>query len=459
MTRMASSTLSRRSLLSGLGAGCVLLSPFVRYRSAWAAPAQSGNLLIFYTPNGHMRTQFDGITPGTSFTLQPSLAPLQPYQSDIAVVRGLCLRSPTVISSHEDICRILTCVSGPDKYTAYGPSIDQSIGMAINQRPLVVAVDPFRDQPHWRTLLSWRASAVNEPFVKDFNAIFLDLFGGMAGAQTATQMAALARTQQRNQSILDLVKSDIATFRTRVNSHDRIQLDTYLDSLRAVEQKVAQQSGSASATVCAKDPLQARITALPVAPTQADDKSAPGVADQLQARGELHMDMIATAFACGTRRIATIQWQGSSEGYDPAANMGSPIHHSVSHYQFGSSSAARWAAIDLWYANRFAYAIKALKTLGILDRTIIAWVSEISQEHNQNDMVIVLAGGQSLGMKMGQYVHYPFIGKETDLANAARNPQNKSLSDLWVTVQQAMGVQQNTFGDAMWNAGPLTDLR
>ena len=168
--------------------------------------------------------------------------------------------------------------------------------------------------------------------------------------------------------------------------------------------------------------------------------------------------MIAAAFACGTRRIATIQWQGASEGYDPVSNVGSPSHHSISHYG-GPNPQERWAAIDRWYAERFAYAISSLKKVGVLDRTIIAWVSEISQEHTLNNHVIPLAGGQALGMKTGQYVLYPFTGREFDHENAARDPKHKSYSDLWVTVQQAMGIKRDTFGDAQWNDGPLTELR
>ena len=462
---------SRRALLSGLGAGAALLEPFLRYRSAWAAPAQSGNLLIFFTPNGHKRTLtgmpcFDGTGSPTSLTLGSALTPLEPFKSDVAVVKGLSLKTPTFIASHQDNCRILTCWGAPkegndnSQFTGYGPSIDQAIGKAINQTPLVVAVDPYRDAPHWRNFLNWRASGVNEPFTKNFQAVFTDIFGGLTGAaQTTDQMAAIARARARNKSLLDLVKGDIATFRTRINSNDKAHLDAYLDSLQSVEQKVTQMP--ALPGVCSVDPLSSRVTAMAAtkATIQNDDKSPPGAAAELQKRGELWMDMIATAFACGTRRVATIQWQGASEGYDPAADSGSPTHHSVSH---GSASAEHWAAIDTWYAQRFAYMLNALKTLNVLDRTVVVWVSEITEGHNQLNMVTVVAGGQALGMKMGQYVMYPISGQEIDGAGSipiAQDPRNKGLNDLWITVQQAMGVAQPTFGDPKYCTGPLTELR
>jgi hypothetical protein len=468
-TSFGTGRLTRRSLLSGLGAGTVLLSPFLKYRSALAAPAQSGNLLIFYTPNGHLRAQFGAAGPdaGAGLSFLPSLAPLQPFQNDVTVIKGLCSKTPTNIDSHQDIVRILTCCNVPGgqkaetddtQFTGYGPSIDQSIGMAINQQPLVVAVDPYRDQPYWRTLLSWRASMVNEPYVKDFTTIFANVFGGVAGTQTAAQMAAVARAQARTTSILDLVTGDIATFRSRVSTADRIHLDTYLDSIRTIEQNVAMQ---ATTTSCNPAALQARATALPAAPVQSNDTSADGLVATMKQYGELHMDTMATAFACGARRIGVIQWQGASEGYDVGANVGSPTHHSASHYQV-PNAAMRLQAIDTWYAQEFAYLLNSLKTLNVLDTTIVVWVSEITEGHNTNNMVTVVAGGAALGMKLGQYIQYPFVGQEVEGSGAipyAQDPKNHGLCDLWVTVQNAMGVPGKTFGDPQWCVGGLPELR
>jgi Protein of unknown function (DUF1552) len=461
--------LTRRHLLRGLGAGTVLLAPFLKYRSAWAQPAQSGNLLIFYTPNGHLRAQFGAAGPdaGAGFNLLPSLAPLQEYQSDVTVIKGLCSKTPTNIDSHQDIVRILTQCNTPGgqknetdatQFTAYGPSIDQSIGAAINQQPLVVAVDPYRDQPYWRTLLSWNAPMVNEPFVKDFTTIFASVFGGVAGTQSAAQMAAVLRAQQRNQSILDLVTGDIATFRARVSTADRIHLDTYLTSIRSVEQRIAVQS---SGNACSLTSLQTRAAALGTPPIQSNDTSADGLVAQMTQFGQLHMDTIATAFGCGARRIAVIQWQGASEGYDVGANVGSPTHHSASHYQV-PNAAMRLQAIDTWYATQFAYMMNALKAQNVLDTTIIVWVTEITEGHNTNNMVNVVAGGASLGMKLGQYIEYPFYGQEVEGAGAipyAQDPRNHGLPDLWVSVQNAMGVPAKTFGDAQWSTGGLPELR
>jgi hypothetical protein len=440
-----------------------------------AAPAASGNFLVFFTPNGHKRAltvnnvtmpAFDATGGPTALNLGTAMTPLEPYKSDIAVIKGLNLKTPTFIASHQDNCRTLTCVAAPkegndnSQFTGYGPSIDFAIGKAIGDSPLVIGVDPFRDKPHWRNYLNWSAPQVNAPFRKDFMGVFMDLFGNLTGqTNTADQMAAIMRARARNKSLLDYVVNDVNTFRTRINSNDKAHLDAYLDSLQAVEAKVTAMP--AVPGVCSTTALQPRVTTMAGMPAtiQNDDKSPPGKAAELQARGELWTDMIATAFACGTRRVATIQWGGASEGYDPAADQGSPNHHSVSH---GSMPAAHWADIDTWYSNRFAYTLNALKTLNILDRTVIAWVSEITEGHCQLNMVTVMAGGQALGMKMGQYILYPLKGQEREGSGAIpvqQDPANKGLNDLWVTCQQALGVQSATFGDAKYCTGGLSELR
>lgn len=454
MTNERHHVYSRRNLLRGLGAGAVLLSPFVQYRSSMAQQTPAGNLLIFFTPNGHIKDEFEAEGSGASFTLKKSLAPLEAFKSDLAVIRGLTLKTPTEINSHDDICRILTCCDGPDKARGYGPSIDHVIGNAIGKRPLYVNVPPNRSKGHWRNALSWRESEVAEPFLLDHTAVFSHLFGGGVAPGTGMPDPALERARARNKSLLDFVNDDIQTFRGRINSEDKAHLDLYLDSLRDVEQRVTTSAMAGGGGICSPEAVQARIGTLPDTPEQRDDQSPPGLAENLKQNGDLMIDLISAGFACGTQRVASVLWQGASEGLDPANNTGSPSHHSVSH----STDFDSWKSIDVWYAERFAYALDSLKKVNMLDKTMVVWVTEIAQGHETGDFVFIVAGGQSLGIKTGQRIHYPFRGNPGD-RNVLRDPNHRSLADLWVTVQNAMGVPGETFGDPQWSTGPLTELR
>ncbi len=458
MTNQRHHVYSRRNLLRGLGAGAALLSPFVQHRMGQAQQAAAGNLLIFFTPNGHIKDEFEADGAGPAFTLKKSLAPLEPFKADLAVIRGLTLKTPTEINSHDDICRITTCFEGPDKAKAYGPSIDHVIGNAIGKRPLYVNPEPNRAEGHWRNALSWRESEVPEPFLTDHTAVFSSLFAGATTTMpgTATPDPAIERARARNKSILDFVTADISSFRGRINSEDKAHLDLYLDSLKDVEQRVTASAvaGGGGGGVCMPDPLKAAIAGLPVTPEQNDDDSPNGLADNLKANGDLMIDMISAGFACGTQRVASILWQGASEGLDPWNNMGSPSHHSISH----SADIESWKAIDVWYAERFAYALDSLKKVNMLDKTMVVWITEIAQGHETGDFVYIVAGGQSLGIQTGQRILYPFTGNPGD-KNVLKDPKHRSLADLWVTVQNAMGITDQTFGDPNWSTGPLAELR
>lgn len=458
MTSKRHHVYSRRNLLRGLGAGAVLLSPFVRHRMSLAQAAPAGNVLIFFTPNGHIKDEFDGAGGSAAFTLKKSLAPLESYKQDIAVIRGLTLKTTTDINSHDDIVRHLTCFEGPDKAKAYGPSLDHVIGNAIGQRPIFITPEPARHETYWRNALSWRESGVAEPFFTDPTAVFNKLFaGGTPSMDAAMPDQAAERARARNKSILDFVSSDIQTFRGRINSEDKQHLDLYLDSLRDVERRVTADGsvvGGGAGGVCTPDAVKARIAGLPVTPVQKDDNSPAGMAENLRANGELMTDLVASAFACGTQRVASILWQGASEGLDPMNNTGSPNHHSISH----SSDFDSWKGIDVWYAERFAYTLEALKKVNMLDKTIVVWITEIAQGHECGDFVHVVGGGQALGVKTGQHILYPFKGNPGDKA-VLKDPANRSLADLWVNVQNAMGVTSETFGDPKWCTGPLMELR
>jgi hypothetical protein len=447
---------SRRNLLRGLGAGAVLLSPFVRYRMSHADPAASGNLLIFFTPNGHIKEEFEADGAGTAFALKKSLAALEPFKQDLAVIRGLALKTTTDINSHDDICRHLTCFEGPDKALAYGPSLDHVIGNAIGQRPIYVNPEPNRPEGHWRNALSWRESGVAEPFITDPTKVFSSLFAtAPTTAPAAGPDPAIERARARNKSILDFVNDDIQSFRGRINSEDKAHLDLYLDSLKDVETRVTATAASGGGGgVCTPDALKTRMGTLPVTPDQRDDNSPNGLAKNLQANGEMMVDLLAAGFACGTQRVASILWQGASEGLDPFNDKGSPQHHSVSH----STDFDSWKAIDRWYADRFLYTLNSLKQVNMLDKTMVVWITEIAQGHECGDFVHIVAGGQALGIKTGQRILYPFTGNPGDKA-VLKDPKNRSLADLWVTVQQAMGVASNTFGDPKYATGPLLELR
>jgi hypothetical protein len=357
------------------------------------------------------------------------------------------------VHSHEDIARITTCVGGPDRFQAYGPSIDHVIGNFIDQRPLVVAAEPYRDQPNWQTNLSWRAAGAAEPYTTDHRQVFADSFAGAipSGATEPAPVEVVDNLHAQNQSVLDFMLDDLSSFKTRLSAEDQAKLDLHIESVREVERRVAGATNGtpsvSSTAICEPDSME----------TAVQQNMPSQQTDLLRSAGELHIDLIASAFACGTRRVATLQWQEASDGHNPAEGGGS--HHNVTHTE-APNWEQQWETIDRFYVDRFKYAIEALEARGVLDDTILVWVSEISEQHNQNNFNNIIAGGRNLGIVTGQYVLYPFAGGEENLgAPVGQDTRNRSFADLWVTFQQAFGMGSESFGDPQWSFGALPEIR
>ncbi|HEX2881609.1 MAG TPA: DUF1552 domain-containing protein [Polyangiaceae bacterium] len=458
--------LSRRTLLKGLGLGAVSYLPFARHVSSRAQGAP-GNFLVFYSPNAWRRQFWGASQSGTTMTMAPSLTALEPHKADITVIRGLCLKSTTPIATHQDIVRILTCTGeGADgsepggEEQAYGPSIDHHITTQLGLPPPLTLAPAeelmlMADETNWMWRLSWRkdGDTVSHDLPKrDPVQVYSSLF---AGLMPSGQPAEVDFRVQRGQSVLDLVNQDLQAMRVGLNAQDRGHLDVYEGSIREMERRLMQP-------IVACDPGMA---------PSASYLGTGDEVDKLQANGDVLMDLIGQSFACGIQRVATLQWGEGALGVNPARTTRD--HHWVTHYLGGGSGDTDYDAdgdidvedsqqlCDRWYADRFASCLTKFKELGILDDTVIVWCSETSEGHNQNDSHWIVAGGRNLGIQLGKVIEYPFEGNEGALMearNTARRPENTSMADLWVSVQNAMGVPLDSFGEPGMTTGGLKDL-
>jgi Protein of unknown function (DUF1552) len=422
--------IARRDLLRGLGLGTVILSPFVRSVEGWAQGKNTGNFLAFFSPNGFVRSSFGASGSGASFALKPSLAPLEPYKTKLSVCSPLDNSALSPKGSHEDMCKQLTAVPGADMYTGYGPSIDWVIAGASGQRPMTMS-SLCTSKPNYQTKLSWKSAGVSDPHVDSALTIFNELFGSAVPNQSQQQTDRLLAARR---SVLDYIKGDIASLNARLAAPDRQKLSNHLDGLRQLELALAP---GAVASCNGSDAVKTRATDSPSASGAAGYVQSASIcnggnggcatgaeaATMLQSEFELRVEVIATAFACGVRRAATLMVQPGNAGINPIGGVGN--HHQVTH----DGPMETRIQIDRWYATRFAYLLKRLSEMQILDTTVVVWVTEISEEHYQQGFVTPVAGGGALGMQHGQLYG-----------------NGKTLSNLWVSVQQAMGISSATFG-------------
>jgi hypothetical protein len=451
---------------AALGLGALSYIPLVRQRPSYAQAAP-GNFLVFYSPNAWRRKFWGATQNGSTMTFGPSLAALEPHKADITVIKGLCLKSTTPIATHQDIVRILTCTGdgadGSDpggEEQAYGPSIDHHITTQLGlPPPLTLSVDEslmlMSDPTNWMWRLSWRQdgdTVSHDLPLRSPPEIYSLLYSGL---MPSGQPAEVDNRLKRGQSVLDLVRQDLTAMRTGLSAQDRGHLDVYEGSIREIERRLTQTTRCDPAT-----------------PAPADWLGPGDEVEQLATNGGVLLDLIGQSFACGIRRVATLQWGEGALGVNPARTT--KDHHWVTHF-LGEAAADTTdldgdgdvdvedsqQLCDRWYADRFESCISKFKALGILDDTVIVWCTETSEGHNQNNCQWIVAGGRNLGIQLGKVIEYPFEGDEGALMQAretARRPENTSMADLWVSVQKAMGVPQEGFGEPGMTTGGLRDL-
>jgi hypothetical protein len=110
--KLATNTLSRRSILRGLGAGSVMLSGM--WRSAQAAGAgQPTRAAMFFHGNG-AHPDWAPMGSGTNFTLTPHLMGLEPVKSDLIIFRRLMAQRDMSLNPHKGATLDLSTAGGAD---------------------------------------------------------------------------------------------------------------------------------------------------------------------------------------------------------------------------------------------------------------------------------------------------------------------------------------------------------
>jgi hypothetical protein len=422
----------RRSFIKGLGSAGILLSPLVRAAFAEAAAAASPNFLYFHSPNGH-------VLPNFGWTGR--LKALAVHKADSVLLTGLKCDGQSTKHSHEDIVRVLTCVAGSKDsfYDGQGPSIDAKLASKAGAQPLTVGVR-VPAEPNWQTKLSWAKAGSFNPHIMDHAKILADVFKNFLPAGMAQTPGVIpGRLKQKRSVMLDWIEGDIKATEGKLPAGDvRQHFDRYVTSMRDMETGFTKridafESMSGTDLGCSassKDSLQTKVSA---------GVSGANAAAQLKASGDLVLDIVTTGMQCGLRPVATVLYQPASGGVNPIGKS-SGDHHQVSHLENGGT-VDEWSQIDGWYAERFADLVSMIKAKGILDRTIVTWGSEISQEHDLGYMSWVVSGGKSLKLRLGQ-----------DFDGAGK----VDLSNLWVSVQNAFGITDTKFGDG--SSGGISGL-
>jgi uncharacterized protein DUF1552 len=439
--------LSRRTILRGAGGAAIAL-PWLEAmspRRAHAAGSPAKRFIVMFSANGTIPSAWTPAagTGESDFTLSPILAPLETHKADIVVISGLEQKGGGGDGHQTGMGGMLTgqmLNSGPFAGVGAAPagwpmgaSVDQRIaeGLAVptKLRSLEVGVQ-VGAADNWGRMI-YRAA--NQPLPPDDDpaSVYARVFSDLH-----TDPAVLARLRKRRQSILDGVGAQFSRTSARLGSADRQKLDAHLTAVREIETRL-------TTDLVVSNPSCHDPTITPVSARSND---------AFPAAGALQMDLMVMALACDITRVASMQWSRSVSQTRFSWLSITEGHHDLSHRPDGDPATDKLIEINKWYAQQFAALIGRLKATPdgaggtLFDNTLILWCNELAKgnTHGRMGAPYVLAGSAGGALRTGRFLRY--------------DGQSLPHNNLLVSILNAMGVPDRTFGKPDWCTGPLTGL-
>lgn len=435
----------RRTMLRGMGAALALpaLDAMLPSKAvASSTPKPPVRMACLYFPNGVWKDAWIPEADGAQFNLPYSLEPLAEFQSSLNVFSRLDKAASRGGDGHYAKTanfltgKHVTKTTGKN-ISVGGVSMDQlaasKLGHLTPLPSLELGIDPVISGIDsnvgytrlYGSYISWRTAHV--PVAKEINPRFVyeRLFGDKDknGRELAT------RRQEDRQSLLDLALDDATRLRSRLGRDDQIKLDEYMESVRAVERRIA--------FALAPDPRDWKPEHAPEIPTAPGERIPADFREHIK----LMLDLMVLAFQTDSTRVLSFMFANDVSGRNfsflPGVSGG---HHDMSHHENREEKINQYREITRWHAGQFAYLLDKLQSVPegegtLLDNCMILFGSSISDgnRHDPNNLPIVVAGGAGGALNTGLHV-----------ASAEETP----LCNLYVSMLNAMGVPVDSFGDS-----------
>lgn len=436
MTFLTRKTLTRRTLLKGLGASIALpmLDAMVPALSAQAARAPM-RLGFVYGAHGVIHSEWKPRQTGRHYTLSPNLEPLAGVRDHFNVFSNLShLEADTKGDGSGDHNRAAAAwLTGVHAYDRTRPgaeirlatSIDQIAARHLGQGSRVPSLEMTLDAAtqgacdsgdcFYVNTVSWRSeTSPNTPELHP-RVVFERLFGD--GGSADERRARL----HHDGSILDSVLEETRALTATLGRSDTSKLGEYLDSVREVEQRIqAAESG-----------LEESIE-LPDRPV--------GIPATFEQHATLMFDLQLMAFRSDITRVFSliVARELSGRSYSQIGVPGN--HHLISHHRDDVQLKAQKAKIDTHHMRLLNYFLERMRDTpdgdgSLLDHSAILFGSGLGNGnlHRHSDLPVLVAGTLHGRFQTGYHFdHAP----DTPMAN------------LLVTLLDGVGVPVASVGDS-----------
>jgi hypothetical protein len=429
--------LDRRAFLKGLG-GVALALPVLEAMGAEVTGQIPRRFCAIYTANGmslpkpeHEISEWSWFpAKGASgeFEFGKSTEPLKPFRNKLSFMGGMY--HPNGPKADPHVCSDMWLTGAPlhnpkpGSYNSTG--IDQVIALHTKQycrQPsLVLSIDAGTGYLSRTGTISYNLDGRPIPAENNPRRVFDRLFRG-----DRTSLAAEHQKLQRRIKLVDAVAENARSLDQKLGHTDREKMDQYLTSLDEVETRLVASEKWIDIPLKKQDYSQLNL--------DATNEGDP--ADYYRNM----FDLIALAFDADITRSATFMLNredgmGISDTFPLKMGL-SKTHHNLSHAT-DKPGQLDFAKYDLFLSKQIAHFLDRMNCYqdrngSVLDNTIVMYGSGASTTHNSHNLPTLMAGGANMGLKHGTYW---------------RGSGESRMSDMYVSVLRALGVEQESFADS-----------
>ncbi len=413
--------LGRRNFLRG-AAGLGLALPFLEGlpdRSAWAQ--DNPPIFSFFlcavdgcVPESFFPSSVGALSQANLEEASVATSGLARHAEHLLFLSGIDWPQPNNGDSHiQGLIQALTARSaeGTDANMAStGPSADAFIASRVH--PDLDAINLYAGMPgsYGGHCLSWKAAGERSPATTNPYTLYAELIGltGSGGGMTPEEREAAELLVASRNSIHDLLRDELQDLmaNSRLSADDRQRLQQHFDAIRDAEVTMGEM-GDEGLEMCTAEGLD--VTALEALENYTYDARAT---EQIV---ELHMSLVALAFACNYRRTATLQWGDPYDRtiYDVPSNDREWIFAHIDHriQSDGATgndalAAQAHAEIDAVRMQTLARGLDHFAERGLVDRCFVLWTLNYLNGaiHSFRSVPHIVWGNAGGVLKQGEYL-------------------------------------------------------
>ena len=418
---------SRRKFLRGLGVTMAL--PWMESLSVWGdetakpgsqAPVRLG---VLFSGNGFHSKQWWAKGEGKQMELGQVLAPLTDFREKLLFIHGLyneqALKGNIHSSQTGNLLSGAPLASGGviRSGTSFDQIIAQRYGQSTKVPSLVLGCEKSNPGIHknysmlYSSHISWSSPTCPTP---------LELYPALAFDRLFKDQA-----ERGDKSVLDSVLDEANRFRQNISSTDRLKLDEYLNSVREVEQRIAQAGRQGE--------LQGWRPTLekPNVPRPPD-----GIPQNLADHMRLMCDILVLAFQTDATRVCTLKLNN-----DHSYLRFPHLNVDVGHHELSHKNDDGWLKVNRFFLEQFGYIARKLDAIQegertALDNSMLLYCSSmLTGGHDATKLPVVLlgnAGGRSQGGRVLDY----------------RGKPNRKMCSLYLSMLDKYGIHLKEFGDS-----------